>query len=214
MNKGLIYTIILLFTLLIASCAEDAVMIFYNNTASTTEIRIDNITYQLPAYQTLERKWSLNRKAFSVDKQYVTVQINEKLFLFPQQYTALLSAGSRVYKSIDYDAAGLRISNESSSIVTEVYISPSTSQLWGSNKLESVIMPEDSARWNLAEGFWDIKIVNNWGNNYTYFEQRFFVKHLHSIDIFDGKTNTDDDIIKINGIYETLSNEYPIEQID
>ena len=205
MRKLSAHLMIISVALVILSCAKDAEMTFNNNTDSMTEIRIDNVNYQVPAYQILERKWSLNRNLISVDELIVSVTIKEKLFLFQQEFIVKLKAGSRVYKNIELDAAGLEIHNDSFAYITEVYISPSHITQWGSNKLTGIILPDQSYQWNLTEGFWDIKVVGSSGNPFILYNQRFFIGHLHTIYFLSSKENqevTNYISNKINGTYD------------
>lgn len=208
-----IVCLLLLTIFLLASCAEDAIMFFYNDTDSMTEIRVDNVNHELPAYQTLERKWELTSQAFSVSELPVSIRIKEKLFLFSQQYTVVLRAGSRVYKSIEPDAGSLKICNESSSPITEVYITPRTSSHWGSNRLAGAILPNVCISWNLTEGYWNLKVVSQWGDQYIAYDQRFFIGHLNTYYIYDWKTQGSSEEIKNEQLPNVESIDTRIEQI-
>jgi len=211
MKKLSISLIIISVALFMTSCAKDAKLIFNNNTESMTEIRIDNVNYQVPAYQILERKWNLSRNLISIDELIVYVRIKEKLFLFQQEYMLKLKAGSRVYKNIVFDAAGLEIHNDSFAYITEVYLSPSHINQWGSNKLTGIILPDQSFQWNLTEGFWDIKVVGSSGNPFNLYNQRFFIGHLHTIYFLSLKENQNLQDLKSDRVAQGDYSDYRVE---
>jgi hypothetical protein len=191
MKRLSLAALILVPLLLLTSCTEDAILTIYNNTESTTEIVIESLEHYVAPHNTLEKRWRLSRTFFSAEEMRLTVRVKEKLFLFAVEFTARLRAGSRLYEEIEYNAAGLEIYNDSASHIKEIYISPSTSSFWGSNRLIGNLTPYEYKRWNLTPGFWDIKVVNVWGESFIAYDQVFYIGELRRYHII-GFTGRDD----------------------
>jgi hypothetical protein len=70
------------------------------------------------------------------------------------------------------DAGCIWINNTSSSFyIEEVYLSPSYEGTWGSNDLYSDIYPGEFFTWTCtSEMSWDIKVVDDWGDEFTFFD--------------------------------------------
>jgi|GEM_PF-5233314 len=171
----------LLALLVLVSCAEDAIITFYNDTETTTEVQIENTLHYIPPYHSLEKKWSLSRSLFQSEEMILYVNIREKPFLFPSHYSVKLQAGSRLYKRIKYDAGALTIVNNSYLPIYEVYVTPAGESYWGTNRLTEPIQPGRDKRWNIAPGLWDIKVIYNSTNILDYYDLRFDVGHNNFI---------------------------------
>jgi len=68
---------------------------------------------------------------------------------------------------IEADGGAIEIFNNSLNFyITEVYLSPSSSADWGDDDLNGIIDPGESKFWTVVPGYWDIWIVDNWGDNF------------------------------------------------
>jgi hypothetical protein len=174
MRRFTVVILSLVALLFLAACSEEGAIDFYNSTDENVIIRVDYSNYTIPPDHTLSRKWSLNKTLFETETKDINVKINEKLFLFPQEYSLKISPGSHISENIEYTAGGLKISNNSSwFVITAVYISPSNSAFWGSNTLPSDLNSQEYCLWNLTPGYWDILVRDNWGDEFVIYEENF-----------------------------------------
>jgi hypothetical protein len=210
------YTLLLglLALLALVSCAEDAIMTFYNDTETTTDVQVENVLHQLPPYSTLERKWNLSRSLFQLEEMIVYVNIREKPFLFPTHYSVKLQPGSRIHKKIKYNAGTLTIVNYTNLPIYEVYITPAGESFWGSNRLTEPIQPDRDKRWNIAPGLWDIKVLYHTTQIMDYYDMRFYIGHSNIIYIPGSKTTKNPSREKFAGDSLSSNQELLISPLD
>ncbi|MFO7896966.1 MAG: hypothetical protein R6U84_08540, partial [Candidatus Cloacimonadales bacterium] len=114
------------------------------------------ITYTIDMLENETTDFSVNyygRFVFEVD-DYVAISENEDLVL-------------NVYP----DCGEIVVENTSNSFtITEVYISASSDTSWGTNDLAGTIGPGESVVWKADAGNWDIKLVDDWGDEFVAYE--------------------------------------------
>jgi hypothetical protein len=82
---------------------------------------------------------------------------------------------------INADAGAIRLDNNSLSDIVEVYIAPEDDVYWGNNVLASILEPEESAYWTVEPGWWDIRVIDEWGAHYDFLNNYI---SLDNTDIF------------------------------
>jgi len=66
------------------------------------------------------------------------------------------------------DAGAIKLENNSLSDIVDVYIAPVDDQYWGGNVLDLILEPAESAFWTVEPGWWDVRIVDEWGASFDF----------------------------------------------
>ncbi|KQC07709.1 MAG: hypothetical protein APR54_05670 [Candidatus Cloacimonas sp. SDB] len=95
-----------------------------------------------------------------------TIQINlfySGYHVFSQNIELTIYPFNTQDYEINADAGAAKLINNSLSDIVEVYIAPAEDPYWGENLLGSILEPEVSAYWTVEPGWWDIRVVDEWG---------------------------------------------------
>ncbi|MBM4402986.1 MAG: hypothetical protein FJ042_01130 [Candidatus Cloacimonetes bacterium] len=144
--------------LILTSCFEDGTLRIRNRTTALAWFSVDlGPDIFLESFNNWSRSYSSDR----------TVRINYNgNHLFSGSINTSVNMGMMTNFDIVADGGAIRITNQTSLTVTQVYISPVTSSVWGNNQLTGTIAPAGSVLWTVAEGNWDIKVVDSNGDDF------------------------------------------------
>lgn len=79
--------------------------------------------------------------------------------VFPATENRHIYLGLPSTVNIVADGGAIKINNDGTLGIQEVYISPSDSTSWGNDLMPSVIPPTGSQSWTCTAGSWDVKVV-------------------------------------------------------
>jgi len=186
------------FLTLLTSCFPDGVLRIRNQSSLNLEVQVN---YMEPVYLSSEQSWSKSMTGESNAKVQYTCN-----HVFTKTRYIEIQSGKTTTLDIVADAGAIRIYNNSGSVISEVYLSPSTSLFWGSNQLEGFIYAYSSALWTVYPKSWDIKVVDIQGNTYYRYDQLVDLDQTVSINL--GKLKMAESLAdkKINsrsGVFET-----------
>lgn len=68
------------------------------------------------------------------------------------------------------DAGAIKVWNNSYYTIASVYLSPSSDCYWGSDELSGYIYSGHTHSWRVSPGYWDIKVVDNYGDSATSYD--------------------------------------------
>jgi hypothetical protein len=164
MEKLGIFTILLL-ALVLIGCTDNGELTVVNNSNDDVWFRINHgneIT--LEANQDYEKSWELSSNIFGVEEKDVEIDYSG-YHVFTSDIEFSIEAGESKKFKIYADGGAITIWNNSNIFyIEEVYISDSDDQYWGNNQISSDIGPGESITWTVSPGFWDIQLVDDWGN--------------------------------------------------
>lgn len=165
MKKRFCWIIIILIALMIMSgCAtkEDGKIKVVNDSGAWLDVTIDGKGYTLEAGDHVTVTWE-----FGPDDDKDVEITAEGLLVLDYSISRLIWGGESEIVTINANATALRISNKTSSTLTEVYISKYTEDTWGPERLEGdVIAPNEEKDWTLEPSAYDVKVVDDLENIY------------------------------------------------
>ncbi len=143
---------------LVTSCFEDGTLRVRNRTNSLAWFSVDfNPNIYLESFNNWSRDYNSER----------TVRIDYNGYhLFSGSIQASVNLGRITNFDIVSDGGAIRINNQTTLTITQVYLSPNTSPVWGNNQLTGNIIPGSSVLWTVAPGSWDIKVVDSNGDDF------------------------------------------------
>jgi hypothetical protein len=179
--KRLIGLLALLFIFLIG-CTQEGTLIIENDS-------IDGVWYELndgdiellSSGESDTYTWELSNNISNEDTKEIVVYYGGGYWFFYNYYVEVeIQAGETETITIIGDAGEIEVWNDSSSfVIMYVYLSPSSDETWGEDDLGlNTIGSGGSVVWKAESGFWDVKLVDNWGdefislNNYIAPEER------------------------------------------
>ncbi len=165
----------LVLALLLFACEEDGELRIRNR--STTDVNV-TLDYE----SSLVIRPSENYSRFYNTNQDVRVSY-DGLYLFSGVQNRYVELGSVNVLTLISDGGAILLVNSSNRTITNVYLSPSGDVSWGQDDLSGDIAPGASVSWTVTEGFWDIKVKNNLGQEYSVFSKQVLkdstFTHIH-----------------------------------
>jgi hypothetical protein len=165
----------LVLALLLFACEEDGELRIRNR--STTDVNV-TLDYE----SSLVIRPSENYSRFYNTNQDVRVSY-DGLYLFSGVQNRYVELGSVNVLTLISDGGAILLVNSSNRTITNVYLSPSGDVSWGQDDLSGDIAPGASVSWTVTEGFWDIKVKNNLGQEYSVFSNQVLkdstFTHIH-----------------------------------
>ncbi len=153
MKRITLLIMIMAILVLVTSCFEDGTLRVRNRTNSRAWFSVDHNPYiYLESFNNWSRDYSSDRN--------VRIDYNGN-HLFSGNIQVSVNLGRITNFDIVADGGAIRINNQTNLTITQVYISPITSPLWGDNQLTGNIGPGGSVLWTVAPGSWDIKVVDS-----------------------------------------------------
>jgi len=112
------------------------------------------------------------------EDDYVNVNVNYSgRFVFAEDYNVQIDADEDYNIEVVPNCGEIIVQNISSAFtITEVYISPSEDSQWGDNDLSGSIGAGYEVTWKAEPGFWDIKLVDNWGDEFVAYDNYLSVE--------------------------------------
>lgn len=165
----------LVLALLLFACEDDGELRIRNR--STTDVNV-TLDYE----SSLVIRPSENYSRFYNTNQDVRVSY-DGLYLFSGVQNRYVELGSVNVLTLISDGGAILLVNSSNRTITNVYLSPSGDVSWGQDDLSGDIAPGASVSWTVTEGFWDIKVKNNLGQEYSVFSKQVLkdstFTHIH-----------------------------------
>jgi len=163
--KRLCIFAILLLALLLIGCTDDGELTVENKSSDDVWFDINNGTeITLNAGEDYEKSWELAADIFGVEEKDVEIDYSG-YHVFTGDIEFSIEAGESKKFEIYADGGAITIWNNSDTFyIEEVYISESSDQYWGDNQISSDIGPGDTVTWTVSPGFWDIQLVDDWGD--------------------------------------------------
>lgn len=163
MRRLLTLVLLIIIALGLVSCDEDGELRIRNRSNSDVWISVDGAGLQQMGAWT---NWS---QYYSEDSQ-VSIDYSGN-HVFANTMTGEVRKGLVTTVDIEADAGAVKIVNDSTFVITEVYISPSDQTEWGENDLVGTIVPGAQALWTISPGQWDLKLVDGVQNVYYKYDQ-------------------------------------------
>jgi hypothetical protein len=176
MRKNVI--VLAMMTLAMISCTDTATLDIENDTSGYMYAVVDGDTSDYDAGDIVTTEWELASSIFSSETAEGNVDV-WGFFVFKDQYSYSIDAGSSETITVTADGGAVGIENNSSSFyIDEVYISLSSSSSWGNNLVSYSIYPGETAYWTLSPGEWDIKVVDDWDDEFVNMGEIIFADEL------------------------------------
>ena len=149
--------LLVLMGLILAGCSEDGTLRITNNSNYSAWFQLGSggSTNNLSSGQVYEKDYTLSTSIFGDEDKRVTVNYGGE-FVFSNSVSKTIKPGSTARVNIFSDAGIIRIENETSYDITEVYLAPSDDSYWGSNDLSGTIGYWEYAEWLVTPGYWDV----------------------------------------------------------
>jgi len=106
--------------------------------------------------------------------------------------------------NITANAGAFKLENNSLSDIEQVYIAPVDDQYWGENVLYSILEPNESAYWTVEPGWWDVRIIDEWGVSFDFLNNYVTLDGTDLL-TFRSSTNINDELLNSDKIFETVS---------
>jgi len=167
-------TWVLLFAvaLVMVGCSQDGDLKVYNETSSYVSFTLNNgEEIELDYSEYFTKSWSLASSIFGNEEKDIDVNYTGD-YVFSDDTTVTVEAGKTKKLRIYPDAGIASIWNNSSSFyIEELYLSPSSSSNWGDNLIPyTSIDPGETDDWKVSEGYWDVQLVDDWGDVFESYE--------------------------------------------
>jgi len=142
---------------------SDGTLRIVNDTSSDVWYSIDNGTEQtVLAGNSDSWSWDL----LVNEMMFTTVDYSGN-HVFSNTETKTIVGGQLITMDVIPDGGAIEILNDSDTfIITQVYLSPSNSSDWGDDDLTGNINPGNSQIWTVVPAYWDIWVVDDWGDNF------------------------------------------------
>jgi len=151
MRKLYIIMILAIVAMLMMGCDEEGELRIRNRTTAQTWANVDGGAEVMIEPGTA---WSrLYSSEADVEVHYHGQHV------FPATETRHIYLGLPSTVNITADGGAIKINNDGTLGIQEVYISPTDSTSWGDDLMPSVIPPNGSQSWTCTAGNWDIKVV-------------------------------------------------------
>lgn len=103
--------------------------------------------------------------------------------IFSDETELTMTAGDYEDLYLYADAGAIRLVNNTLREIHYVYITPSDAPDWGENQLIFPMYPDDEEIWSVTEGFWDIKAVDNSGQELYVYDRYVIIDQTNTINL-------------------------------
>jgi len=165
--KRLLWLILPVMLLSLTGCKDDATLVVRNSSDGWLNVRVDdNGIYELDPWDYLTSTWSLSTSILGDDSRKVLVEYSG-LYVFSGSTRVTVTAGETRKFSVYSDGGAIRIYNDSNIFtIEEVYLMPSSESGWGEDDLYGEIGPDEYSTWTVTPGYWDVMVVDDWGDEF------------------------------------------------
>ena len=167
---GLVFILVLFLT----GCTDEGILRINSNSSENVWYELDyGPTEWLSQGESDLYSWDLSTSLFEEEYKEITVSYGgDYWFWYDYETTKTIKPGKTTSVNIIGDAGEIEIWNNSNSFyITEVYLSPSDELTWGSDDLNGMIGPAESVVWKVTVGSWDIRIVDNYDDEFIKLDQ-------------------------------------------
>lgn len=179
MKKGLVI-LLFAFALLITGCSDTGTLRITNWDAYDGWFTLNDgaITW-LDAGYYYEEEYDLSTSIFGDEEKKITVEYGGE-YVFTERVRKTVTPGSTAKVEFETNAGEIIVWNDSEGFyIYEVYLSPSSDTTWGINDLSGYIGPDEWVSWYVTTGFWDIKIIDDYGDEFVYYDQYIGVEETY-----------------------------------
>ncbi len=157
--------------LVLSGCSEDGTLRITNFSHFDVWFDLDGGSQTTLTFfgQVYEKDYTLSTSIFGDEDKRVIVNYGGE-FVFSNSISKTIKPGSTAKMNINSDAGVIRIENETSYDITEVYLAPSDDPYWGSNDFSGTIGYGEYAEWLVTPGYWDVKFYDETGNYYEIYD--------------------------------------------
>jgi len=175
MRKITIIILLILMGLLLMACEEDGELRIRNRTNALVQARVDNgDPINIDAWS----GWS----RFYTEDATVTVSF-QGLYVYPDSTTRSIIKGLPSTVNINPDAGAVLVNNDSTFVITELYISAHDAPEWGDNQLTANLGVGANRSWTTDPGNWDFKIVSDTGTPLYKMNQSVVLNETRQLDV-------------------------------
>lgn len=170
--------LLVLLGLVLSGCSEDGTLRITNNSNYSAWFQLGSVglTNNLSSGQVYEKDYTLSTSIFGDEDKKVTVYFGGD-FVFTDQESKTIKPGSTSKVNIYSDAGEIVIWNDSYGFyIEEVFLSPSDDIDWGTNDLIGDIGPDEYVSWLVTPGWWDILVIDDWGDEFYSFDNYISVE--------------------------------------
>ncbi|MCF7794563.1 MAG: hypothetical protein K9N09_11285 [Candidatus Cloacimonetes bacterium] len=172
--KKLLVLLVVIASLFITGCTDEGILRLLNYSMEEIWYTINGGgTEWLDSGYQVEYGWDLDDSLFGSEDKKVTVQYGgDYWWWYDYEVTKTVKPGKTVDIDIIGDAGEIEIENNSNTFwIEEVYLAPSSDPYWGDDDLIGDIGPGESVIWKVTTGNWDIKVVDDWGDEFVAWDQ-------------------------------------------
>ncbi len=113
----------------------------------------------------------------------------EGLYVFSDNATIPINSDELSTFTASADGGAIKINNNSSYSIQNIYFSPVSSSSWGADVLNGNLYNGNSAIWTVGHGDWDIKVVDDYGDAYFIYDEHVNINQTLDINFFDKKSS-------------------------
>ncbi len=192
MNRFLPYLLGIV-SLALFSCTGTGNLRITNKTSADIWVSVDDgTTTVLRPNETISESYHLTDSFVEAETRSVKIEY-EGYHLFADIKHVDVKPNSTTRVSLNADGGGIKINNDILFIaISQVYISPSTSSMWGANVLSEQITYGESGIWTVTPGLWDVKIVSSLGTTFYSYNINVILDQTLQIDLSELKSGNVD----------------------
>jgi len=164
MRKLFTLGLVLVSAVAFMGCTEEGSLEVYNDTDGWLDVWVDDDYTQLTGGGSVTYTWD-----FLPDEDKDVEVYAEGMFVLDYSSSVLIWGGEEDELEVWADAAALHIQNNLSRNLTEIYISPYNSDIWGDDLLSGteVVLPGNYSEFTLEPYYYDVKVVDSSGEIYV-----------------------------------------------
>ncbi|MFC1898335.1 hypothetical protein ACFLYJ_02060 [Candidatus Cloacimonadota bacterium] len=214
--RKLLVILIAIAALFISGCSDKGTLTITNWSYYDAWFELSGNYYDIYSGEYWEFDWDLSTSIFGDEEKKVNVTIGGE-YIFTEVIRKTIKPGSDAEIDIDTNAGEILIFNDSYYYyIEEVYLSPSEDTTWGDNDLTGGdIGPSEWVSWYVSPGYWDILIVDDYGDEFYYFDVYIYIEDTYWIDYYGDKAGGDPVELKMaNAKKHTQDIKDRVQQID
>lgn len=189
MQRFLIVIAIILTALITTACDSDGEIRVRNYSSTDIGIRMD---YSRDEIIAPNRSYS----KFFGESRMVRVAY-DGVYLFGGYTDIYIETDDLQVLNLYSDGGAVQLINNSRFTIDSIYLATSTSTQWGPDDLYGNLTPGQSILWTASPGYWDLKIVNNQGAEFYFYDMYVYMDRTSSV-LFVGDISRENR--KLNGL--------------
>ena len=188
--------LVFILTLFLAGCSDEGFLRITSNSSEDVWYQLNSGTTEwLFPGDTDSYHWDLSTSIFGEEDKKVTVTYGGGEWFWDNEYNVnkTIKPGSTANVEIIGDCGEIMIINDTyETSIWYIYISPSSSSSWGEDLLgNDILYPGYYISWLVTIGLWDIKLIDENGYDYYFWEQQINPETLYEYSFTDAKRSSD-----------------------